>query len=104
VWLLSTGEDLRFPTTMGDRPGLAARGFQRYADRLMEVGTERADVHLAVLRVLQLLRPPASLFRPSLVAAALRGQQSASPVAPPGRAAEPLSPVRDGLFADTSRW
>jgi 2-polyprenyl-6-methoxyphenol hydroxylase-like FAD-dependent oxidoreductase len=42
VWLLATGEDLRYPTTIGATPNLATRWFHRYVDRLTEVATERA--------------------------------------------------------------
>ena len=71
AWLLATGEDLRYPTTEGSRAGIATRLTHRYLDRLMRAATADASTNLAFLEVLALLRPPASLFRPRVVASAL---------------------------------
>ncbi|MBI3974706.1 MAG: 2-polyprenyl-6-methoxyphenol hydroxylase-like oxidoreductase [Chloroflexi bacterium] len=91
VWLLATGEDLRYPTTQGAKPDLVTRLFHRYVDRVMEVATEHADVHLIFVEVLHLLRPPRALFRPEVLLPALRGRRAGALDVPPlGSAGAPL--------------
>jgi 2-polyprenyl-6-methoxyphenol hydroxylase-like FAD-dependent oxidoreductase len=88
-WLLATGEDFRFPTTEGGKPGLTTRAAHRYFDRLLEVATVDETVAQAFLRVLHLLDPPGVLFRPGILARALRGPGRPLLTAPP--TATPLS-------------
>ena len=82
-WLLATGEDFRFPTTEGGKPGFATRLAHRYFDRLFEVGSVDETVATAFLRVLHLLDPPLTLFRPGILARALRGPRRPLLTAPP---------------------
>jgi 2-polyprenyl-6-methoxyphenol hydroxylase-like FAD-dependent oxidoreductase len=82
-WLLATGEDFRFPSTEGGRPGLTTRLAHRYFDRLLEVSTVDETVAQAFLRVLHLLEPPSVLFRPGIVARAARGPSRPLLTAPP---------------------
>src|SRR6266851_6321413 len=82
-WLLATGEDFRFPTTEGGKPGLTTRLAHRYFDRLLEVGTVDETVSQAFLRVLHLLDPPAALFGPGILARAVRGPGRPLLSAPP---------------------
>jgi len=67
-WLLATGEDLRFPGTEGDRPGLAARLAQKYVDQLIRFAPLDTDLGIAVAKVTQLVEPPLSMFQPRIVA------------------------------------
>jgi 2-polyprenyl-6-methoxyphenol hydroxylase-like FAD-dependent oxidoreductase len=87
IWVLATGEDLRYPTTQGARASLLTRLFHRYVDRMMEVATERPYVSHAFLEVLHLLRPPTVLFRPSVLLPTLLGRRQPSLTAPPRRLA-----------------
>jgi 2-polyprenyl-6-methoxyphenol hydroxylase-like FAD-dependent oxidoreductase len=71
-WLMATGEDLRYPTTEGARPGPPTRLFHRYLDRLVAASTDNRWVSRVFLRVLHLLAPPTALFRPSVLIPSLR--------------------------------
>ena len=62
-WLMATGEDFRYPTTEGGRPGPAIRLVHRYLDRVLAAAAEDREVQRAFLEVMHLLKPPASLFR-----------------------------------------
>jgi 2-polyprenyl-6-methoxyphenol hydroxylase-like FAD-dependent oxidoreductase len=73
VWLLATGEDLRYPTTEGARPSLLTRLMHRYLNRLGPVATGNRTVNAAFLEVANLVRPPTALFRPSVLLPTLRG-------------------------------
>lgn len=74
IWLMATGEDFRFPTTAGDRPGFAARLAQRYLDQV--IYAMPGDRYIADLftRVINLLVPPTALMQPRVVKAVLRRQ------------------------------
>jgi 2-polyprenyl-6-methoxyphenol hydroxylase-like FAD-dependent oxidoreductase len=90
-WRISTGLDIRFPFTQGDRP-LSLRLFNRYMDAVNLAASdpvvgERLD------QVINLLRPASSLFEPSILrrviaakikaAFGLRPAQSEIPPFPP---------------------
>lgn len=71
-WAIATGEDLRYPATVGEAPwGQAVLGqWTRELGRLAAHGDELAQ--RTVARVYHLMAPPWLLFRPGLVAAAAR--------------------------------
>ncbi|HKS70733.1 MAG TPA: hypothetical protein VJQ45_09945, partial [Ktedonobacterales bacterium] len=71
AWLLATGEDTRYPTTQGPRPGLSARLAHRYFDRVIAATTDTPHVGRTFLSVAHLLIPPAALFAPRIAFAAL---------------------------------
>jgi flavin-dependent dehydrogenase len=71
AWLIATGEDLRYPTTEGGERTVQTRLTHRYFDRVIGAATRDAHVNLAFLKVLQLDAPPATLFRPGILAPAL---------------------------------
>lgn len=68
-WLLSTGEDLRFPTTSGMTVGRTLRLQHRYLDRVVAASTSDAVVAEAYVRVLGMLDRPTALFTPRVLAA-----------------------------------
>jgi 2-polyprenyl-6-methoxyphenol hydroxylase-like FAD-dependent oxidoreductase len=72
-WLMATGEDLRYPTTEGAKPGLVTRVMHRYLDRVIEGATTYAGVNRAFLEVAHLLAPPSALFRPGVLLPTLKG-------------------------------
>jgi flavin-dependent dehydrogenase len=73
-WLLSTGEDLRFPTTTGMRVSHLMRVQHRYLDRVLAASSHDQAVAEAFVRVMGMVDRPVSLFAPRLLAAAARAQ------------------------------
>jgi 2-polyprenyl-6-methoxyphenol hydroxylase-like FAD-dependent oxidoreductase len=71
-WEMSTGEDYRYPTTVGGSPNWLTRWKHRYADRIVRLSTHDPKVHHAFLRVMHMLRSPASLFHPRVLWSMLR--------------------------------
>lgn len=72
VWLLATGEDLRYPLTEGARPGRLERFVQVYVERLIETLPYNDQAQLAFIQATNLLRPPAKLLEPALALSVLR--------------------------------
>jgi 2-polyprenyl-6-methoxyphenol hydroxylase-like FAD-dependent oxidoreductase len=87
-WALSTGEDLRFPSTTGMRAGPVLRARHRYLDRLALAATTDTAVAEAYVRVVGMLDEPTVLFRPRVLVAAFRPHSSSSRSAPDPRPAE----------------
>jgi flavin-dependent dehydrogenase len=83
AWQLSTGEDLRYATTEGPRPGRLGRLLYRYADRVLTVANGNAQVQAAFLRVLHLQDRPTMLFHPRVLLPVLAGRRAAPPDGPP---------------------
>lgn len=71
-WLLSTGEDLRFPTTTG-AVNLTTRLMHRYLDRLLPVAIQDPGIAEIYVHVFGMLARPTALFAPRVLAAAARG-------------------------------
>jgi 2-polyprenyl-6-methoxyphenol hydroxylase-like FAD-dependent oxidoreductase len=71
-WMLSTGEDLRFPTTTGTQVTTALRLQHRYLDRVVTAATRYPAVADAYVRVLGMLDRPTALFAPRVLSAAMR--------------------------------
>jgi 2-polyprenyl-6-methoxyphenol hydroxylase-like FAD-dependent oxidoreductase len=70
-WLLATGEDYRVPQTEGPKPSPALRAVHAYADRVAVAAARHPQVFRTYLEVTHLLKPPAALFSPSVMARAL---------------------------------
>ncbi len=86
-WAIATSEDLRYPTSEG-RQTLPQAVLGRWNGRLIALAThgdERA--HAVLARVYHLMGPPALLFQPYLIRAALRARISGygPPTPRPGR-------------------
>ena len=73
AWVIATGADVRYPTTVGRQPGAVDRMMQRYLDRVIEVSMQDATVNQAFIRVVHLLDAPSALFRPAVAWRTLRG-------------------------------
>jgi 2-polyprenyl-6-methoxyphenol hydroxylase-like FAD-dependent oxidoreductase len=71
-WMLSTGEDLRFPTTIGMKVNVATRMQHRYLDRVVAAATQDPATADTLLRVMGMLTRPRSLFAPRILAVAAR--------------------------------
>lgn len=75
-WNMATSEDYRYPGTKGPRRSVAARVRHWVGDQIARGGMRDASVHYQWLRVVNLVDPPGTLLRPSLLwrAAAARLQ------------------------------
>jgi len=88
-WTLATGEDWRFPEVDGPRP--RAQGFiNRYVVQVHRAAMTDPVVLRAFFRVANLNQPPASLFRPAILARVLMANRPGRRVPAPARAAVPL--------------
>lgn len=76
VWLMATGEDLRYPGTEGKRPNLFARMTQKYLERVLRTMPTSTDLTLAFIEVMNLRQPPTILFHPKHVLTVLRGARN----------------------------
>ena len=70
AWMLSTGEDLRYPETEGQR-SLDIRLFNWYICRVLGLTTSRPDVAATFFQVWHLLKPLRSLLEPHIFWAVL---------------------------------
>ncbi len=70
-WLLATGEDYRFAEAEGPPPGLVVRLAHRYLDRVTALATRDPAVRHRFVEVVHLVRSPASLVAPGVVARAV---------------------------------
>ena len=75
-WLLSTGEDLRYPGAEGKR-SLSIRLLNRYMRRVIELTASDPHVTATLLRVRNLLKPLSTLFQPRIILAVLRQELAA---------------------------
>ncbi|MGH3766545.1 MAG: NAD(P)/FAD-dependent oxidoreductase [Pseudonocardiaceae bacterium] len=73
-WMLSTGEDLRFPTTTGMNVSTATRLLHRYLDRVMPAVIQDRALTEVYLQVFGMLTRPTALFAPRALAAAARAR------------------------------
>lgn len=87
AWLLSTGEDLRFPTTTGQERSAALRALHGYLDRVASAATADRAVADRYIRVIGMLDGPVTLFAPTVLAAAARSRpdRTVAVGAPPRR-------------------
>jgi flavin-dependent dehydrogenase len=79
IWLISTGEDFRFPSTEGVRPGRFARIVQMYVDEVLKLAPQDSELHKAFLYVMNLDKPATSLFAPRILWRVLRGRRAQNP-------------------------
>ena len=70
AWLLTTGEDLRYPETEGHR-SLGTRLFNWYTRRIIGLTASDPLVTVTFFQVQHLLKPLVSLFEPRIVWAVL---------------------------------
>lgn len=57
-WLMATGEDFRWDTTVGGRPNLITQLMQQYLDQVLLLAAQSPDMHRLFLEVMHLLKPP----------------------------------------------
>lgn len=83
VWLIATGEDLRYPTTVGATPDRISRITNRYMDRVLSVAIRNVGVNQAMGKVFNLQASPYTLFKPSVVLPVLLGRGDPPLAGPP---------------------
>ncbi len=66
-WLLATGEDYRYPETVGGSPGLMTRFMHRYMDHVVQLATQSVVVRKVLLQAFNMLVPPTALFQPRVL-------------------------------------
>ncbi len=66
-WLMSTGDDFRWPTTEGGQPNILTRFLQKYLDRVMLLATENQQTYRALAEVFHYLKPVSHLFQPYIL-------------------------------------
>jgi 2-polyprenyl-6-methoxyphenol hydroxylase-like FAD-dependent oxidoreductase len=94
AWMFSTGEDLRFPTTTGMTAGRVLRAQHRYLDRIEAASTRDPAVGDVYARAFGMLERPTALFRPRMVAAAVRaGRAEVRPAASAPGVPAPRTPA-----------
>ncbi|MBW4565967.1 MAG: 2-polyprenyl-6-methoxyphenol hydroxylase-like oxidoreductase [Mojavia pulchra JT2-VF2] len=67
-WLMATGEDLRWPTTVGGKPDPISKITQHYFDQVLKLMIDAPDVYRKFAAVVHMVEPPTVLFQPSIVA------------------------------------
>ena len=90
VWLMATGEDLRYPATEGYTPDLMTRLLQKYVDQVGRILPNDEAVALAFIDVSNLRKPPTSLFTPAIMGKVLRQALTPRPPALGGRESAPM--------------
>jgi hypothetical protein len=95
AWQFSVGADCRFRTTDGPPQGRVARLSGCYIDGVMRSATRQPWVRRRLVEVLQLLRPPAALFGPGVLARVAWDRLADQPVATYRR----VTPRREGMEA-----
>ncbi|MFI1700286.1 NAD(P)/FAD-dependent oxidoreductase [Streptomyces bobili] len=99
AWTLSVGSDIHRPSSKGRTPNPVDRLLQRYVSHLSKTATGSHSVATALTDVLMLQAEPLSLFKPSILLAALVGSSRPQLDGPPLSPAERR--VLDGLPTDS---
>jgi 2-polyprenyl-6-methoxyphenol hydroxylase-like FAD-dependent oxidoreductase len=77
-WTMATGEDYRYPQTVGPPRSRAALLSNWYGDQVLRAVVHDRRVHRAFVEVVNMLRPPSSLGRPTLASRVLRARLASS--------------------------
>lgn len=65
-WLMATGEDFRWESTVGGQPPWTSRLTQRYIDQIIALTAHDSETYRAFAQVMHLVEPPTILFHPRL--------------------------------------
>ncbi len=82
-WMLSTWEDLRYPTTTGRPVSATIRLVHRYLDRVLAAATHDPATADSFVQVVGMLAPSTSLFAPRVLAAAACARPHGDATPPP---------------------
>ncbi|MET7696540.1 FAD-dependent monooxygenase [Streptomyces sp. NPDC005485] len=83
AWQFATSTDILYPGAIGKPPGLASKLLGHYVNRLMLAATGRPLVAKAFFDVVTLSKPVATLAKPAIVIAVLRGPRRPLLTEPP---------------------
>jgi hypothetical protein len=70
---MATGQDVFYPDVIGPRPSIAARGLQRYLNRLMKTANGNQRIARVLFDAFSLNAPMRALAAPAVAIATLRG-------------------------------
>jgi 2-polyprenyl-6-methoxyphenol hydroxylase-like FAD-dependent oxidoreductase len=70
-WMMSTGEDFRYPDVVGDRP-FGNSVMQWYTGRVHRAAAASAEVSNLFYRAMHMLSPPTALMSPGMIVRVLR--------------------------------
>ncbi|WP_328915244.1 MULTISPECIES: FAD-dependent oxidoreductase [unclassified Streptomyces] len=84
AWQIATGVDLQYPWAAEPcPPDLVTRLSQRYISRIAATAPTNPTAARVLLELTQLTAAPTAVFRPGVIAAAVRGPRGQAPTAPP---------------------
>ncbi len=66
-WLMATGEDLRYPGTVGGKTNWQDRLVQKYIEQIINAMPLYPEIADSFIQVMNLMKPPTSLFQPSIL-------------------------------------
>ncbi len=66
-WLMATGEDFRWSTTVGGQPDHITRLMHHYFDRVLRLMIDDPDMYRKFWQVVHMVKPPRALLQPSIV-------------------------------------
>ncbi len=101
-WLLSTGEDLRFPTTTGMHVTAVTRLQHRYLDRVGIAALRDPAIADSFVQVIGMLARPTSLFAPRILVAAARARPNGDST--PASTALPARPPYRNSVSSQCSW
>jgi 2-polyprenyl-6-methoxyphenol hydroxylase-like FAD-dependent oxidoreductase len=67
-WLMATGEDFRWSTTVGGQPDRMTRFMHRYMNQVQQLSVESMNVRFSFSQVAHMIKPPTALFHPAILA------------------------------------
>ena len=66
-WVLGTSEDLRWPTTIGEKPDTVTRLVQNHAQRVLLLGPKSKLATKSFLQMMHMIKSPAIIFHPIIL-------------------------------------
>ncbi|MGK7916736.1 MAG: FAD-dependent oxidoreductase [Prochloraceae cyanobacterium] len=66
-WMMATGDDLLWSTTVGTKPDLITRLMQKYLDQVIKAAVDNNTVYKALIEVQHLLKPYTALLSPNIL-------------------------------------
>lgn len=70
-WLMATGEDLRWSTTVGGQLDGMSRLMHQYIDRVLLLSLDHPQIYQTFAEVVHMVKPPKALFQPGILAQVL---------------------------------
>ncbi|MGH8901464.1 MAG: NAD(P)/FAD-dependent oxidoreductase [Egibacteraceae bacterium] len=83
AWLAASGEDLRYPTTIGARPNGTTQFMHRYMEHVLAVALVDNEANRVFVDVLNMMAPARSLLTYQMAVRVAHGPQTQPPSGPP---------------------